>query len=376
MKLLQNILACVDLSESTSDVIKKSISLAEKFNSQLTLMHVIAGDQLSPELNKVVEESVDTRIKSISTEIRSKKIDLKKVIIERGVPFEKIIREAQNNDYNVIVAGSGNKSDSDAYKLGTTVEKLIRKNQIPVWVVNKEKSKNVEKIVCPVDFSDASHRALKNAIVLSKKFDAELTILNVFTPVNYFSVRFQVNNERENKILKKQLEDEFNSFLEKFDLSQIKYSKVIAEGESHKEILKFIKENNIDLLLIGTTGKTNLSRLLMGSVTEKVTREVPCDFVTTKAKDITEEYFESNLASLESIINSAKDSISENDYEKALEKYFIALKQYPDNIPVLIGIIESYRVLKDETKVTYYQEYARNVVKRIWGNEYLEKFGL
>ncbi|MBN1117957.1 MAG: hypothetical protein JXA77_12165 [Bacteroidales bacterium] len=68
----------------------------------------------------------------------------------------------------------------------------------------------------------------------------------------------------------------------------------------------------------------------MGSVTEKVSREMRCSFITTKAIDITDSYFESNLESVESILNSDKESFTKKNYESAIEKYTIALKQYPD----------------------------------------------
>jgi tetratricopeptide (TPR) repeat protein len=127
---------------------------------------------------------------------------------------------------------------------------------------------------------------------------------------------------------------------------------------------------------MGTTGKTGLSRLLMGSVTEKVIRELPCNFITTKSKDITDNYFDSNLKSIESLINSAKKSLEGKDFERALEKYTIALKQYPDNLPIILGIIETYKAMGNVNKVNSYRDYAREVVKRIWGEKYLTDFEL
>lgn len=376
MKLLKNILVTIDFSESSKYVIENSIRLAEKFHSQITLMHVIADEKISSEILKMYTESVKLKLENISSTIKSKGIEVNKIIIEKGVPFEKIILEAQNNEYNVIIAGSGNKEKQEAYKLGTTVEKIVRKNQIPVWVVKNEDLKEIHKIICPVDFSDASKRALNNAITLAHKFGAELLIMNVFIPVNYSSMRFEVDNASENKELKKKQEKNLNEFLEQFDFSHIKYRIEIKEGEPFLEILKGIMKNKIELLVMGTTGKTGLSRLLMGSVTEKVIREVPCNFITTKSVDITDNYFDSNLKSIESILSSARKSFEKKDFEHALEKYHIALKQYPDNIPVILGIIETYEAIENKTKAEYYKVYGREVVKRIWGDKYLVYFNL
>ncbi|MBN1117955.1 MAG: universal stress protein [Bacteroidales bacterium] len=51
-----------------------------------------------------------------------------------------------------------------------------------------------KKIVCPVDFSYAAKRALKNAITLAERFMAELYILNVYSPVANFSKRFEIDS--------------------------------------------------------------------------------------------------------------------------------------------------------------------------------------
>lgn len=376
MKFLQNILVTVDFSESTEYVIENSIRLAEKFDSQITLMHVISDHHMSSKLDKFIEESVSSNLEKITAQINAKGIDVRDSIVEHGVPFEKIIHEAQTNEYNVIVAGSGKKAEDEAFKLGTTVEKLIRKNQIPIWVVKPEPIRSIRKILCPVDFSDASHRALNNAITLAQSFDAELTILHTYASSSSYSIWIEVDYAQEDEILKSSLEKEFHDFLVQVNLNDVSYNQVTIEGVAHQEILKFIKEKDIDLLLMGTTGRTGLSRILMGSTTVKVTRELPCSFITTKAKDITDDYFESNLKSLEAIINSAKQSFQNKDFTTAIEKYTIALKQHPDNIPIIFGIIESYQALGNEHKVDLYKKYAKEVIKRTWGDKFESKFKL
>jgi len=374
MKLLENILSTIDFSDCSKKVVENSIYLAKKFNSQVTLMHVIKNGSLSKDLKEIVKESLEEKLTKISNDIEAEGVHVRNILVEFGVPFEKIIHEAQQNDYNVIVAGAGSNKDNGVYKLGTTVQKLMRKNQIPLWVVKDEDFKGIGKIICPVDTSDASARALSNAIVLSDKFDAELTILNIYSPINVFSTRFEVDNFQENATHKARQEKDLYAFLENFSLKNINHTIEIIDGEPYIEILNHIKARDTDLLLMGTTGKEGLSKLLMGSVTEKVTREVPCSFITTKAKDITHNYFESNLQSVESILNSAKDAFNKKQYDKALEKYNIALKQHPDNIPVIMGLINTYKAIGNKEQTGYFKDYARDVVNRIWGDEYLDKF--
>ena len=376
MKLLQDILVATDFSESSGRAIKASVLLAKKFKSRITLMHVASEESVSDETRVLIEQSINNKLADIKENISKEDIYVSDVISEKGVAFEKIIQVAQGKNVNLIVVGSGSKDKNDNFKLGTTAEKLIRKNQIPVWVVKNEEVKPVSKILCPVDFSDASKRALLNAVTLAEKFNAELSVVNVFVPVVSTSVRISQNIEEENKDLRNKREQELNKFLNEIDFRSVKYEKELLMGIPYVEIYKAVKNQKADLLIMGTTGKTGLSKLLMGSVTEKVTRELPCSFITTKAKDITDNYLESNLKGIESILNPARNAFTKGDYELAIEEFTIGLKQYPDNIPMLIGLIDSYKALGNNTKVAFYTEYKNEVLKRIWGDHLLDKLKL
>lgn len=373
MKLLQDILVATDFSESSERAVEASVLFAKKFKSRIILVHVASDETLSEQTKSLLEQYINNKLGELKEKISDEGIYVSDIVVEKGVAFEKIIQVAQEKNVNVIVAGSGSKDMNDNFKLGTTVEKLMRKNQIPLWVVKNEEVKPISKILCPVDFSDASRRALTNAITLAHKFNAELSLIHVFVPVLSTSVRISIDIEEENKNLKNQKDKEFNRFLDDFDFGTVQYHKELLMGIPDIEINKAIKNRKSDLLLMGTTGKTVLSRLLMGSVTEKVTRELPCSFITTKAKDITDDYLESNLKGVESILNTANAYFLKHDYESAIEEFTIGLKQYPDNIPILLGLIDSYKAFGNNAKVAFYTEYKDEILRRTWGDNILNK---
>lgn len=376
MRLLQDILVATDFSKSSDRAIQASVLLAKKFKSRIALVHVASEENVSEKTKTLIEQSIHNKLVELKEQIFKEGVSVSDILIESGVAFEKIIQVAQAQNVNVIVAGSGSKDKNDNFKLGTTVEKLMRKNQIPLWVVKNEDVKPISKITCPVDFSDASRRALLNAITFAEKFNAELSVLHVFVPIVSTSVRISLDIEEENKNLKNEKEKEFDRFLNEIDFKSVKFTKNLLMGMPDVEIFKAIKQQNTDLLLMGTTGKNSLSKLLMGSITEKVTRELPCSFITTKAKDITDDYLESNLKGIESILNPARNAFKKGDYELAIEKYTIGLKQYPDNIPILLELIDSHKALGNNTKVAFYSDYKNEVLKRIWGDHLLNKLKL
>jgi nucleotide-binding universal stress UspA family protein len=131
------------------------------------------------------------------------------------------------------------------------------------------------KILLPTDGSKASYDAAKHAIWAAKSCDAELIVLNV---VESSKLPEMVPVEVEAS-LKKMLMEEGNTALdgvsELLD-KEIKVSYTIKEGSPATIILQTIENKNVDLVVMGTSGKHRLDRLFMGSVAEKVVRNAKC----------------------------------------------------------------------------------------------------
>jgi universal stress protein E len=376
MKLLQNILVPVDFRESSLNAFRYAIEVAALFNSKVIVLKVIQEKNLSSKTEALLRDSLEKRFDELVSPLNRSVRERITFQIEMGVIFEQIVKTAINEDINVIIAGAGSDADNETYKLSTIMEKLMRKNQVPLWIVRNNDQMPVRKILCPVDFSDASERALNNAITLASKLNAELSVLNVFTPINIQSPRMQVDNAEENTRLEKRQKEEHEEFLGRFDLKKLPVQLLFDQGDPHHLIRSTIDKGGYDLLIMGTTGRTGLSRILMGSVTEKVTRELPCSFITTKSKDITRPYYESNLGEIETYLHKARYYHDAGEIEKSIEFYSTGLKQFPDNVPMLIGLMKAYRSIGNEEKADFIRDYAKDVVTRVWGVEYIDIFGL
>lgn len=116
------------------------------------MLHVASEENVSEETIKFIEQSIYSKLVELKGQISKEGVSVSDILIEKGVAFEKIIQVAQERNVNVIVAGSGSKDSNDNFKLGTTVEKLMRKNQIPLWVVKNKDVQPISNITCPVDF--------------------------------------------------------------------------------------------------------------------------------------------------------------------------------------------------------------------------------
>ncbi len=75
--------------------------------------------------------------------------------------------------------------------------------------------------------------------------------------------------------------------------------------------MKVVTEKHTDLIIMGSAGKTGLSRILLGSVAEKVTREVPCSVITMKSEDAIRLYIEAQIDDLETHFKEGRESLEE-----------------------------------------------------------------
>jgi nucleotide-binding universal stress UspA family protein len=130
----------------------------------------------------------------------------------------------------------------------------------------------VKKILYPTDFSSYSNQAYFHALGLAEKYKASVTFVYVYTPGG----EGDDGTGADRKYWRNQLEQIRPSNPE------IPVSHVMLEGDPATEIVRYAADAGIDVIVVGTHGRTGVDRLLMGSVAEKVMREAPCSVLVVK----------------------------------------------------------------------------------------------
>ena len=170
MKLLEKILVAHDFSKSSENVISSAIELAKVFQSTIVPIHVLPDDVVNEKVRTMLNDTALTKLDETKTLMKNEGVESEKPLLMVGSPHEAIVRAAVDVNANLILLGSGETKKGDTFRLGTTAERIIQKSEKPVFVVKESVSLNVHHILCPVDFSDASKRALKNAITMARRF--------------------------------------------------------------------------------------------------------------------------------------------------------------------------------------------------------------
>jgi nucleotide-binding universal stress UspA family protein len=141
---------------------------------------------------------------------------------------------------------------------------------------------NVRRILCPVDFSDHSRRALDHALALATWYSSAVTVLHV-SPLSPVAAHAPMGGMPPYVGLTPEARQALMRSMEAFAAggpsgAPVEYE--IAEGHPAAVILDRADEIGADLLVLGTHGRSGFERWVLGSVTEKVLRKALCPVLT------------------------------------------------------------------------------------------------
>lgn len=142
-----------------------------------------------------------------------------------------------------------------------------------------------KRICCPIDFSDASRAAMEVAADVARRGGGSLTLLHAYPIPGY---TFPDGSVVASPRMMQELADQAKKHLEEWRAEAEKLvgaPRVRAEtavGEPAAEIVSFAKSTGVDLLVLGTHGRTGIEHALMGSIAERVVRKARCPVLTVR----------------------------------------------------------------------------------------------
>jgi len=161
---------------------------------------------------------------------------------------------------------------------------------------------SIGKILVPIDYSDDSHQALQWGGSLAKQYGAQLLLLHVIPKaieavfpedpgwaplVSFFdpdtAIARRLHPPEPIIIdLEERARAELAEFARKGLHETVPVEMKIAVGKPGEEILRVAREQGVDLIVMGTHGRTGLRHVLLGSVAERVVRGAPCPVFTVR----------------------------------------------------------------------------------------------
>ncbi|MBT3355235.1 MAG: universal stress protein [Candidatus Scalindua sp.] len=141
---------------------------------------------------------------------------------------------------------------------------------------------SLKKILCPIDHSDCSKEALKYAVSLAMKDEAKLLLLHVIDIRSFNEGLDAMSTQIPNEETLEQLRVKLLDCIPEEIRDDMDVEATVIQGIPFAEIISTAKKKEIDMIVIGSHGRTGLKHMMMGSVSEKVVRKAPCPVLTVR----------------------------------------------------------------------------------------------
>jgi nucleotide-binding universal stress UspA family protein len=195
-------------------------------------------------------------------------------VVLKGNPAEEIVNFAEEKQVDMIIVGSLGKSGIKRFVLGSVSEKVVRHAKVPVLVVREQnEEKPQKKILIATDGSKATEKAVDFGIEIARLNGSKVYAVYVIDITSYDSI---LMDEAWVKNMQDQFEKtghEATSYIEENAKAVgVEAESVILKGNPAKEIMDFAEEQKVDMIVVGSLGKSGVEQFVIGGVSEKVSR--------------------------------------------------------------------------------------------------------
>ena len=144
---------------------------------------------------------------------------------------------------------------------------------------------SLKKILCPIDHSDCSKEALKYAVSFAMRDEAKLYLLHIIDIRSFNeSLNAMPTQIPDNETLE-QLRIKLLDCIPEEIRDDMDVEAIVIQGIPFVEIISTSREKEIDMIVMGSHGRTGISHMMLGSVSEKVVRKAPCPVLIVRQPD-------------------------------------------------------------------------------------------
>ncbi|QIB76076.1 universal stress protein [Halogeometricum borinquense] len=282
--MFDNILVPTDGSTCAEMATEYATDLASRHGATVHVLCVADSRTLenAPQYQRIKAERTELA-EQASTGISAAGIQVQQTV-QTDVPYRAILEYATDQEIDLIVMGTHGRTGVERYLLGSVTEKVVRRSDVPVLTVSVTDEGAVAypygDVLVPTDGSDGAAAAIDPAVDIARTYDARLHALSVVDPM-------AMGIDARPDLIAEQLEDAARTAVETVEerardasISAIKTA--VESGPPYREIRSYADANDIDLIVMGTHGRSGIERYLLGSVAEKTVRTSSVPVMTVR----------------------------------------------------------------------------------------------
>jgi universal stress protein E len=292
------ILVGTDFSPTAKVAVDWAIELARQQGARVEIIHAVTVPPSVPEyvspgalapgpfFDEEVRRAAQTRLDEEAASLRAKGIEVE-TWLSLGTPSMVISDRAAETSALAIVIGTRGLTGLRHVLLGSTAERLVQKAPCPVLVVHPEdlgRHRAIRTILLPTDFSEDAERAIHTAQrLLAPSPDARLTLLHAFNlPIEYTAygpIPTSVHYLQDTGL---DAERRLQELTDRLTGEGLAVDWVAREGDPSVVIVEEAERRQVDLIAMGSHGRSGLRHLLLGSTAERVVQHASCPVMTVR----------------------------------------------------------------------------------------------
>ncbi len=267
-----NLLLATDGSDVSAGAVKAALHMASRCGSHLTVMHMAKTlpdyAMYNPGGVQQAEAQGHTVLQEVEAQAGTACVNCAPVLRYGDEPVREIAKQAEESQADLVVMGRRGVHWLERLMLGEAAARVIGHVHCSVLVVPKESGMWDKGILLAVDGSRFADAAAVSAGILAKRCGLPVTVLSVCANDDLKCELVQAMADRVRDLLRQ---------------DGVAADSVVKEGNPAKAIVEAAVENDCDLIVLGSHGRTGLDRILMGSVSQQVVVQAKCPVLVAKA---------------------------------------------------------------------------------------------
>jgi len=280
------ILCPIDTSEFSERALRYAVALARWYGSELTVLTVRPlalppalwmEYPVAPLLEPVDRAADEERVRGFIRAVAGSSAFT--LALRDGSVVPEILQTARELATDLIVMGTHGRGGFEHWVLGSVAETVLRQAACPVLTVPRQISESADErpvmfksIVCAIDFSRDSQRALHYALSLAQAADGRLVLVHVLDQFNddepVITAHFNVSEFR--RTLERDARQRLEDMIPPSARAWCEAHVVVAHGKASREVLRVADAYEADLIVLGVHGRNAVDLVLFGSTTQHV----------------------------------------------------------------------------------------------------------
>lgn len=301
--IFSQILVPIVPEQGINNALHQALQVADKASSHVTLLSVFKELDEFKEIHQISGsplDILDNAIQFYHNALKEHVHTLRKTYpnikfatkVRIGIPFIEIIKEANESNSTMVIIDSFRETKVMACERGSNTLNLMRKSEVPIWSTSKE-PRAINNIVVAIDLTSPDYQAFNSklislAIEFCNSTGAHLTFCHAWKLESEGFLRdWNGYSDMDIALLSQKMRCErmerLDSLLFPYTDSQVSPIQVkLLEGDTKEVLPKYVTDNKVDLVILGSMSRTGISGFVMGNTAESMINQLDCSVITVK----------------------------------------------------------------------------------------------